>query len=135
MEPLIRIALAFLNNHRSGGNLGERITTGALLSTIAGLAMIAGLGCGAAALWLYLAPQIGSAGAAMSVAAVLLVSAGILLLVARSQFHGEQTESDLPPLGEELFEDLREGFEKNKMLALMAAVVAGLLVGNGRKRD
>lgn len=134
MEPLIRIALAFLNNHRTGGNLGERIGTGALISMIAGLALIAGMACGMAALWLYLAPQIGSAGAALSVAAVLLVSSGVLLLVARSQFHGDKTSDDVPPLGEELFEELREGFEKNKVLALMAAVVAGLLVGN-RKRD
>ncbi len=98
--------------------------------------VVAGLGCGMAALWLYLAPQIGAAGAALSVAAVLMVSAGILLLIARSQFQNNQAaDDDLPPLGEELFEELREGFEKNKMVALMAAVVAGLLVGNGRKRD
>jgi len=81
-------------------------------------------------------PRVGAAGAAMAVGGVLLVSAGGLFLIARSMFTPDEDVEDAPALGEELIDDLceniQERIQENKGAALLAAVVAGLLVGRKR---
>jgi len=135
MEQIIKVALMLLTDRRSGGESGAtRMTTGAVCTGYALLTLTAGLACALTALWLYLVPRIGAAGAALAVAGVLLVTSGILMLVARSMFTPDDSDEEAPAFGEELLEGLREGFEGNKSLALMAAVVAGLIAGSKQRR-
>ncbi len=126
-----------LTDRPSRQGLGSRITTGALCTGFALITLAAGIACGLAALWLYLIPIVGSAGAALSVAAILLVFSGIMMLVVRSMFTGGDVDTDdeQPALGVELLEGLRDSFEDNKILVLLAALVAGLVVGGSNKRE
>ena len=136
MDNLIKVALMLLTDRPSRQGFGTRITTGALCTGFALITLAAGIACGLAALWLYLIPIVGSAGAALAVAAVLLIVSGVMMLVARNMFApGEADPDDVrPALGEELLEGLREGFEENKVMVLLAALVAGLVVGGSNKK-
>jgi hypothetical protein len=136
MENIIKVALMLLADRRPGEASGAtRITTGALCSGFAFMTMAAGIACGLAALWMFLEPRIGHVGAALTVASILLVLSGILLLVARSMFTPDEDIPAGPAIGEELMDELRAGFEENKGLALMAALVAGLVFGGRKKTD
>ncbi len=134
MDKIVKIALMVLSHRNSGGESGAaRITAGALCTGAAIISMTVGIACLLAALWIYLIPIVGSAEAALIVGAVLLVSSGILMLIAHRQFTPAEYDPKAPresALGEDLMEDLRETFEDNKLLTLMAALVAGLVLGN-----
>jgi hypothetical protein len=133
MDQLFKVALMLLTGRQSSQGLGARITAGALWSGLAAVMMMAGVACILTALWIYLIPRIGPAGAALTVGGILLLLSGILVLVARSSFTPDESEADMPALGEELLEELREGFEEHKGLALLAALAAGLLVGKSKR--
>jgi len=134
MEQIIKVALILLADRRSGSESGAtRMTTGAACTGFALLSLTAGFACALAALWLFLEPRIGAAGAALAAAGVLFVSSGILMLIARNMFSSDEA-ADAPALGEELLDDLRDGFENNKGMALMAALVAGLVAGSNQRR-
>jgi len=133
MDQLFKVALMLLTGRQSSQGLGARITAGALWSGLAAVMMMAGVACILTALWIYLIPRIGPAGAALTVGGILLLFSGILVLVARSSFTPDESEADMPALGEELLEELRESFEEHKGLALLAALAAGLLVGKSKR--
>jgi hypothetical protein len=134
MENIIKVALMLLTERRSGEPFGAtRMTTAALCTGFAFVTLVAGTACGLTALWIFLEPHIGHAGAALSVGGILLILSGILLLVARSMFTPGEDSAPGLAIGEELLEELRAGFGDNKGFALIAALVAGLVVG-GRKR-
>jgi hypothetical protein len=141
MESILKLALMFLADRRGGEPSGAtRVTAGAACTGFAIVTLMAGIGCATAALWIYLIPRVGEAGAALSVAAVFLVSSGILLLVARNMFTPDAEDAapgvaGLADMGEELFEELRAGFGNNKSAVVMAALVAGLLAGRASKKQ
>ena len=125
-----------LAGRKSGESSGAgRITSGALFTGIAMIALMAGIACVVAAFWIFLIPRIGDAGAALASGGLLLGASGVLMLVARSIFDGDDDDGEeaAPLLGEDLLENLREGFDQHKGIALIAALVAGLLAGNARK--
>lgn len=139
MESILKIALMFLADRCGVQPSGAtRTTAGAACTGFALITLVAGIGCAAAALWIFLAPRVGEAAAALSVAAVFLVSSGVLLLVARDMFSPGPDAQDEPPgladIGEELIEELRAGFDKNKSAVVMAALAAGLLAGRATKK-
>ncbi len=139
MESILKIALMFLADRRGGEpSAGTRITAGAVCTALAVMTLVTGIGCGTAALWIFLIPRVGEATAALTVAAVFLVSSGVLMLVARSMFQPDEAEQEEAPgladIGEELFEKLCEGLGANKSAVIMAALVAGLLAGRATKK-
>ncbi len=135
MESIIKVALMLLTDRRSGEGPGAtRIGAGALYSGFAVITLGAGLACALAALWLFLAPVIGSAGAALAVAGVLLITSGILMMVARSMFQSDDAGEERPAMGEELMAELLETFSDHKGVALIAALVAGLVAGSASKK-
>jgi hypothetical protein len=133
VEKLIKVAMMVLTDRQSGPGFGARMTTGALCTGFAIIMMTAGLGCAMAALWIFLEPRIGSTGAALTVAGVLLFASGITMLVARSSFTPDEADENAPVLGEELLEELQERFQDHKGLALIVALVAGLVVGRSQR--
>jgi hypothetical protein len=137
MDNLIKVALMVLADRRPNTSGASRITAGALCTGFAVIAMAAGIACGLAALWIFLIPRVGSAAAALTVAGVLLVSSGVLMLMARSLFSSDDEDEDglpRPAFGEELLDEFREGFENNKTSALLAALVAGLAAGSASRK-
>ena len=135
MESIIKVALMLLTDRRSGESGATRIGAGALYSGFAVITLGAGLACALAALWLFLSPRIGSAGAALAVAGVLLITSGFLMMIARSMFQSDDDDDEeRPALAEELLGTLGESFADNKLLALAAAVVAGLVAGSASKK-
>ncbi len=134
MENIIKVVLMLLTERRSGVQYGAtRMTTAALCTGFAFVTLVAGTACALAALWPFLEPHIGNAGAALTVGGILFILSGIFLLVARNMFVPDQDGAPDLAIGEELLGELREGFGDNKALTLMAALVAGLIVGS-RKR-
>lgn len=138
MDELLKLGLMFLANSRGiqrGANTASRVTTGALCTGMAIVAVTAGVACGVAALWIFLIPVIGAGGAALSAAGVLLITGGALMLIARSLFHPSPDEviDEGGPLADEFLGILRDGVERNKGASLLAALVAGLAAGSARK--
>jgi hypothetical protein len=138
MDELLRLGLMFLTETRAmqrGGSTAGRVTTGALCTGMAVVAMTAGIACGVAALWIYLIPVIGAAGAALAAAGVFLITGGALMMIARNLFRPSSDEvvEQAEPLADELMGILREGVERNKGASLLAAVVAGLAAGSASR--
>jgi hypothetical protein len=140
MDELLKLGLMFLTESRGGqrgGASAGRVTTAALCMGLAIVAITAGVACGIAALWIYLIPIIGPAGAALSAAAVFLITGGVLMLVARNLFRTPPRaaieDADAEPLAEELLGVLREGIERHKGASLLAALVAGLAAGSANR--
>lgn len=138
MDDLLKLGLMFLTETRAGqrgsSNAG-RMTTGALYTGMAVVAVTAGIACGVAALWIYLIPVIGPAGAALSAAGVFLITGGALMLIARNLFRPSPDEDMLErePLADELVGLLRDGVERHKGASLLAALVAGLAAGSNNR--
>jgi hypothetical protein len=138
MDELLKLGLMFLAESRGiqrSGSTASRVTTGALCTGMAIVAVTAGIACGVAALWIYLVPVIGAGGAALSAAGVFLITGGALMMIARNLFRPSPDEigDDGEPLADELMGILRDGVERNKGASLLAALVAGLAAGSASK--
>ena len=86
-EELIKIAAGVLIQQLSSpyrSMFERRIAGVAVCAALGGLAAIAAVGCGVAALWLWLSPQVGGAEAGLLCALTLLVVAFLLALGAVS---------------------------------------------------
>jgi hypothetical protein len=99
-----------------------------LLAFIAGLA---GVGCGIAALWLWLAPLLGPAAAAAISMGVLLAAALILGLVA-ARFARRSPATALTDLLDS--KEISGALDRHLPELLIAAAVGGLLFGLRRKK-
>lgn len=135
MDDLLKLGLMFLTEPRGlqrGAGTAGRMTTGALCTGMAIVAIAAGVACGVAALWIYLIPVIGAAGAALSAAGVFLMTGGALMITARNLFRPASDEGieDREPLADALLGILRDGVERHKGASLLAALVAGLTAGS-----
>lgn len=98
----------------------------ALVVAMAAALVLAAIGWASAALWLALAPEIGAAGAALSVSAALLLPGGSFFWVRRSITCRHAAQA---PNLEETAPDFAglamQTFGANKLALLMAALVAG----------
>jgi hypothetical protein len=98
------------------------------MAVLAGVLLLAALGCALAALWIDVAPQLGQAGAALAVAGCLLVLGLAALAVMRRRPTRMPASAPAPIPLDALMRD-------NKAALLTAALVAGLYAGlNGRPR-
>jgi hypothetical protein len=108
---------------------------------IAGLIVLPAIGCLMAALWIFVQERLGPLWAAIITAAAMLLLAIIVLLIGILQSKaGKKTRaqrdtprsvavlSALPP-PQAMLETGRSAFRRNKGTALLAAGVAGLLLG------
>ena len=100
---------------------------------LAGLAGLAGLGCGIAALWLWLAPLMGESEAALLCMLTLLVAAFLLLLGAIYFSRHRPTNPVLKDvLGNK---ELLGMVEKHIPDLMIAAAIAGLVFGMRGRRQ
>jgi hypothetical protein len=97
---------------------------------LAGVLLLASLGCALAALWIKAVPRLGPAGAALVVAVCLLVlGLAALSVVLRRPLRARAPAQAPTPI------PLDALMRDNKTALLTAAVVAGLCVGlNGKQR-
>lgn len=137
MDELLKLALMFVTESRGlprGGGNATRMTAVALCTAFAIVTTTAGIACGVAALWIYLAPLIGAAGAALAAAGVFMVMSGILIFVARNMFRpAEHVAVSGAPVADEISALLRTGFGRHKGASLLAALVAGIASGSSHK--
>jgi hypothetical protein len=136
MDNLLNLALFVLSDvlpaQRKPSNT-RRVTTAAILAAFAAVALVAGLGCAVAALWIYLAAMYGALGGAIGSTAVLLILSGALVVIARNQFRDqEKPATGKVSLGEELGAELQLLFTRHKGSALLSALLAGLAAGRGK---
>ena len=99
--------------------------------TVAGVLGVAGAGCALAALWLAAIPYLGSAGAALVVAAVLFAGAGMLLggLALARKRRAPPPPDPLAPL----LSEARLLMQDHAGTTLLAALVAGFTAGQLRR--
>lgn len=100
----------------------------AIVATVAALIALAATGCAVAALWLQLEPIIGAPGAALSAAAALLVAGGASVWLRRIIAPRMAAKAPLAaPAAPDISEAASQVFGANKMVLLMAALVAGAI--------
>ena len=110
---------------------------------IAGLIVLPAIGCLMAALWIFVQERLGPLWAAIVTAAAMLLLVIIMLLIGILQSKAgkkKQTQRDAPrsvaaaslsalPPPKAMLETSRSAFRRNKGTVLLAAGVAGLLLG------
>jgi glycerol-3-phosphate acyltransferase PlsY len=139
MGSLLKLALSALaasSQSSAFAAFSGRMAVAAVLGVAALLLAGAAWACACAAIWIALIPALGPVGAPLVVAAICLVFAGILALVAwllirrrRRARLGEGLQVDV------LLEEAGRLINENKVGALLAAALVGILAGSsGRKR-
>ena len=98
---------------------------------MAGLLGLGGTGCATAALWLALAPQIGTPAAGLVSAAALLGLGFLLIALTRRSLARSEPQSRSGALDTA---ELERNFKANKATILVAAMAAGLVAGGGARR-
>jgi hypothetical protein len=138
---LIALVLSVLIQFCAAGRRRPSIAsiTFGIVCVIVGMAMTsAALGCVAAALWIYVLPYAGAAGAALAAALVLAAAGGVFAILARGAWRRRPdraraepgvSSAGLPPAIAELAGLLRG----NTGTLLIAAMVAGLAAGAGSR--
>ena len=111
-----------------------RISMAALCGALAGVAAMASLGCGLAALWIVVLPHAGPAGTALVLAGVLAVLFLILSALAWSLVRRDWRRSSVEPGAEASLLAATQLFRAHKGTMLLAALVAGLNAGAGSGR-
>ena len=113
----------------------RRLTITALAAALAAVLVAASLGCAVAALWIFAAPRIGPAGAALCAAAVLLALGlavlGLGLLVAK----GNRRARPAAPSPDVMLAEAMKLFVNHKNAVLVAALIAGLLAGSDSRES
>ena len=122
------------------GSIGERIriSSGQLMlatlcAIVAAAAMVASIACVIGALWIFLLPRLGPVGAPLVIAGVLLTFAIILLAITRRLSRRRQAVVSAGPDPTLILGEATDLFRKHKGSMLLAALVAGLIVGNERR--
>jgi len=134
MNDVIKIAVMALAESRDsvprGGAVG-RMSLTAIYAVGSGVAAVAGLGCIMAAVWVYARPIVGAGGGALIVAACVGALWLVLFLMTHNASTQPPTSSPLADLDTQTFmKEVWRAFEKNKGHTLLAAAIAGLIVGN-----
>jgi hypothetical protein len=133
MGGLLKLAEAVLALGRFASGFGAAVRRGgiALICVlIAVLLALTAAGCATAALWIYLLPLLGPAGAPLAAAGALLIIALALLLVARRVLRAQPTGA--PPSADAAAE-LARLTKDHKVEMLVAALTAGLVAGAGNR--
>lgn len=136
-QPLKLAAALQLGMARYAGGERRGTVTAVVLKLFSGLCVGTAAGFVVAALFIYLAPIIGAAGAAIAVAGALLAVAAIAAGVSRylTRPSGKQQLAEQPgPDLEAVVADAENFVRNNKGLALAAAFIAGMLVADETSR-
>lgn len=113
--------------------IGERWLKKGLWCVLAGLALVAALGVGLAALYLWLTPLLPPAGALAVIAGILLLLAllaGLLAVVPRRTSVPVSTAASVADLAPEVLEALRRAVAADPRGAVLGAVAAGFIAEN-----
>ena len=112
-----------------------RMTVAALCLGFAGLILLGALGCGGAALWIFVLPSLGPVGAPLAVGAILSVVAAAFAVAGWRIAHDRSRNSDtaLPP--REMLTEATRLFNEHKGAVLLAALVAGMAAENSGRRS
>lgn len=139
MNGIVKMALAALLQGTLASRTVEaagRLTIPILFGMVALVFAVAAIGCLTAALWVLLTPLIGPIWTPVACAGALLAVAGLVLLAGflisrRMKERARPTPAPLVP--EQLLSDIGGMLKKHQSSLLIAAVVAGLMVGTGRR--
>ncbi len=119
---------------QSGQSLTGRVLTTAALVPVAGGLGCAAIGFAVAGIWIYLKPEIGSAAASLSVAAILLagcaVAIGVIAYICHTPPRSAAAQVDLKAITDEASQLVRH----HKRALMLAAFVAGLLADDQMRR-
>ncbi len=150
---LIRLALSLLAPAQDGRRIAAaagRAAIAGVFLVLASLALLAAIGLAAAALWASVAPSFGPAQASLVVAGAFVLLSLLLLLGAWLAMKAKRQPAPAPasagaaptvaaptglPAADALLATLWSLFAKNKGTALLAALIAGVVAENMRKRD
>lgn len=136
MEKLIKIAIMAFTELRSAQRMTGKISAAAMLSLFAFFTTLGMIGCGVAALWLYLAPTVGNAGAALWSAILLFgitVSFGLIsyfVIRGNGHVHGATGRA---PLFDEIGAEVTRAVGQSKGSVLISALLAGMAFGKAHK--
>jgi hypothetical protein len=129
MDKLFKIAMLAFTEMRLAQR-ASRFSAAAVCAVFGFFTALGTIGCAVAALWIFLAPQVGAAGAALWSAFALLLITVVLAFVAKMSVNGNQHhhgEGGLPL--DDVAAELRRGLSNNKTSVLLAALLAGLMMG------
>ena len=127
------IKLALLLAERTGGReAAAHVTTIAVATLACVCSGIAAVACALVALWLYVLPQVGPTGAPLVVAGVLFAVCLALLAFVRYGLK-PRPPPDLGVAPSVLIAETTRLINENKAVALLAALLAGLVAGRRDK--
>ena len=136
MEKLIKILIMAFTEMRQAQRMTGKISTAAMLSVFAFFTTLGMLGCGVASLWIYLAPRVGNAEAALWSAALLFgITAGLGIasyLVLKSKTADDGAPAAAPFL-ENIGAEIARAVSPSKGSVLLSALLAGMAYGSTRK--
>jgi hypothetical protein len=134
MNRLVEIVLAALASSSAAHRVSTmvwRSIAGAACALLAAAFAAAAIGCGAAALWLYIDAVLGPVDAALLTAAALLAAALLLLAAAR---YFVRPRGAPPAAGGFDIADLTRLMAEHKGTLLAAAAILGMLAGSEDRR-
>ncbi|MHB1207295.1 MAG: hypothetical protein ACYCZX_17125 [Rhodospirillaceae bacterium] len=135
MEKLIKIAIMAFTELRMAQRMTGKISAAALLTLFAFFTFLGMVGCGVAAFWLYLAPRVGDAGAAMWSAVLLFgFTAGLSVggyLCLRGNGNGGGAAPK--PFFDEIGAEVARAVGESKGSVLLSALLAGMAFGKSHK--
>jgi hypothetical protein len=123
------MALAQTGITRAIAPSATRLTAAGLCGLAAAILATACLGCASAALWVWGIPRLGSAGAPLMVASVLLIACFAVLAWMRHILRTRPVPSVVNPAPAVLLTEAKRLFADQKGGVLMAALIAGLAAG------
>jgi hypothetical protein len=141
MGPVARIGLSLLTQAMGYNRVVSALRATVVASVflvLAAVALLAATGMACAALWAFLAPALGPAGASLAVAGALVVVA--LAFVFGAWLVGRRgTRTPPPKIGPEqlaaLTVALEEAVGENKAASLLAAFMAGVAADQAMRRS
>lgn len=136
MGALLRIAAPLLAElMRSGLGVGGAARRGVLatgLAVGAAFAVLTAVGCGIAALWIYMIPLVGRGAAPLVCAGALLVIALVCVLIGKMMWPKRPAATAPSALLESLGQiDASSIFGEHKGTFLIGALILGLILGSG----
>lgn len=135
VDQLLKIGLAALTGGAvaQAGRAAKRTATYVAGLVFAGLLAAAAAGCGLAALWVRLVPEVGVIGAWLITAAALLLGSGIVLLITlRAHARHERIDAPVAPALPSAA-DLKQMIQGLEWPLVAAALAAGIFAGKRRR--
>ena len=136
IEKLVKILIMAFSEMRTAQHMTGKISAAAMLSVFAFFTTLGMLGCGVASLWLYLAPQVGNAAAALWSALLLFgitlgLGIGSYYVIKSKQPAGATPEAS--PFFDNIGAEIARAVSQSKGSVLISALLAGMAYGNSRK--